>query len=78
MADKIGLVHTDVKRAEERLLGTKFCFNCQAQRPMEGGRSLPRGKTKIWKCKICVAKAHPAKKEKSNAPKTKLNSRKTA
>lgn len=48
-----------VRRAEERVLGTKFCFSCQRHRPLEGGKAVVRPRTKIWRCAECAAKQNP-------------------
>ena len=56
MADHPNLTETQVKQAEERLLGTKFCFSCQKQRLLEGGRSVVKGRNRVWKCAFCFNK----------------------
>ena len=60
MSDSPNFYGTQAKRAEERLLGTKYCFACAKQRSMEGGRSVIRGKNRVWKCATCYAKKTPA------------------
>lgn len=59
MADTDGAYYTKAKRAEEKLLGTKFCFGCQRQQPVETGKSFVRGKNRVWKCHTCVSKMNP-------------------
>jgi len=56
MSDTPGFYATQAKMAEERILGTKFCFACGSQRPLEGGRNFLRGKNRIWKCMACANK----------------------
>ena len=59
MSDSENFYGTQVKRAEERILGTKFCFACQRQKPADTGKSFVRGKNRVWKCAVCAAKANP-------------------
>lgn len=59
MSDSPYFYGTLAKRAEEKLLGTKFCFACQKQRPLATGKNFIRGKNKMWKCHMCVAKLTP-------------------
>jgi ribosomal protein L37AE/L43A len=59
MSDTPGFIATQVKKAEEKLLGTKFCFACQKQRPVETGKAFVRGKNRVWKCFACINKLTP-------------------
>lgn len=56
--DKNNHLEYQVKAAEERLLGTKFCFACQKGKPIQDGKYFNRGKIKLWKCAQCVAKTN--------------------
>jgi hypothetical protein len=56
LSDTPGFIGTLAKRAEERLLGTKFCFACQKQRPVATGKNFMRGKNRMWKCYACIEK----------------------
>lgn len=62
--------HTEhmVQRAQEKILGKKFCFSCQKPKPLESGKVMVRGNSKVWRCKECAAKKNPAgfKKESGN------------
>lgn len=53
--------HTEqmVQRAQEKILGTKFCFACQKPKPIESGKSIQRGKSKTWRCFSCANKLSP-------------------
>ena len=53
--------HTEVQvqKAQEKILGTKFCFACQKDRPLESGKIIQRGKTKTWRCFSCANKLSP-------------------
>ena len=61
--------HTEklVQKAQEKILGTKFCFSCQKPKPLEAGKLVPRGNGRVWRCKECAAKQSPMgfKKEKN-------------
>ena len=50
--------HTEyaVRKAAEKLLGTKFCYGCQKHRPIKTGKLLQRSTSKVWKCGECIAK----------------------
>lgn len=54
-----GFVVNQAKRAEEKILGTKFCFCCQKHRNIENGKHIMRGKTKSWRCMECAKKLNP-------------------
>lgn len=53
--------HTEVQvqKAQEKILGTKFCFACQKDRPLELGKIIKRGKTKTWRCFSCANQQSP-------------------
>lgn len=55
-----------VQRAQERILGTKFCFACQKARPIDAGKLIRRGNGTVWRCASCANKQSPMgfKKEK--------------
>jgi hypothetical protein len=59
MPSSEGFFVNQVKRAEEKLLGTKFCFGCQRHRSLENGKQVVRGKTKSWRCMDCANKIKP-------------------
>jgi hypothetical protein len=54
-----GSVSKLATKAEENVLGTKFCFGCQKPRDIETGRHIMRGKTKAWRCINCINKKNP-------------------
>ena len=57
MADSPNFYATQAKRAEEEILGTKFCFACQKHRPLATGRRV--GPNRKWRCADCAAKVTP-------------------
>ena len=59
MPSSENFVVNQVARAEEKILGTKFCFCCQKQRNIESGKWIMRGKTKSWRCMDCAKKLNP-------------------
>lgn len=59
MPNSTSQVYTMVKEAGEKLLGTKFCFSCQKDRPLETGKRMKRGNSMVWRCGLCAAKKSP-------------------
>ena len=59
MIDRSNHLEHLVQRAQERILGTKFCFSCQKAKPLETGKLVKRGNGTIWRCKDCAAKKSP-------------------
>lgn len=43
-------------KAEEAILGTRWCSNCQNSQPLKGGewKVLGDGMRRRWKCGTCV------------------------
>jgi hypothetical protein len=60
---------TQAKLAEEKLLGTKFCFSCQKDRPIATGKTTRKGNSSVWRCQMCASRATPSgfKKQKEAA-----------
>ena len=67
MRNRENHLEVKVQKAQEKILGTKFCFSCQKPKPLESGKLVPRGNGRVWRCKECAAKQSPMgfKKEKS-------------
>ena len=67
MIDRSNHIENLVQKAQEKILGTKFCFACQKDRPLADGKLIQRGKTKTWRCHSCANKQSPMgfKKEKN-------------
>jgi len=61
MPDTDGALHLQVRRAAEKLQGTKFCFRCQSYRPIDKGEQ-PKGKS--WRCFSCLGKLKEASNER--------------
>lgn len=59
MIDRTNHIENLVQRAQEKILGTKFCFACQKQKPLDSGKIVQRGKTKTWRCFACANKQSP-------------------
>ena len=66
MIDRSNHIENLVQKAQEKILGTKFCFACQKDRPLEAGKLIRRGRGVTWRCKECANKQSPMgfKKEK--------------
>lgn len=60
MRNRENQLEVKAQRAQEKILGTKFCFSCQKQRPLEAGKIILRGKSKTWRCATCAKGKNPA------------------
>ena len=49
-----GELHEDVKKAEERSTGKKYCSNCGKYSSIEGGGSVISNRRPRWKCAKCM------------------------
>jgi len=49
-----GELHEDVKKAEERITGKKYCSNCGKYSSIEGGGSVISNRRSRWKCAKCM------------------------
>jgi hypothetical protein len=68
MIARKGQVYDMVKKAGDKVLGTKFCFSCQRHRPIETGKVFQRKGSRVWRCSECAIKMNHAgfTKEKQN------------
>ena len=68
MRDRSNQMEVKAQRAQEKILGTKFCFACQKPRPINEGKKVPRGNGLTWRCFSCINKQNPSgfKKEKND------------
>jgi hypothetical protein len=67
MRNRENQLEVKVQRAQEKILGTKFCFACQKPRPIDEGKKVPKGTGMTWRCFGCINKQNPmgfARKEK--------------
>lgn len=59
MRDRSNHLEKQVAVAAEKVLGSKFCFSCQRQKPLANGKMVKRGKSTIWRCLECLNKKYP-------------------
>ena len=59
MRDRSNHVEVKAQKAQEEILGTKFCFACQKPRPINEGKKVPRGTGMTWRCFNCANKLNP-------------------
>jgi len=57
MPDSEGALHLQIRKAAEKVQGTKFCFQCQRHRPIEQGK-YPTGRS--WRCFDCLGRSKEA------------------
>ena len=60
MVARKGQVYDMVKKAGDKVLGTKFCFSCQRHRPIETGKVFQRKGSRVWRCAECAIKMNIA------------------
>jgi hypothetical protein len=55
----------DIKKAQEKITGRKFCSSCHSYKLIDGGKDLPitSGKSTRWKCASCIARISARKYE---------------
>lgn len=58
--DKNNHLEFMVQKAQEKILGTKFCFSCQKPKPLASGKNIIHGKSRTWRCLECVARKNPS------------------
>lgn len=59
MPSSENFIANQVSRAQEKITGKKFCFRCAKERSIEGGKHVLTGKTKAWRCAVCLNKQNP-------------------
>lgn len=52
-----GHTYDEVRNAEIRITGKKFCSNCRRTAGIEGGSTIIRNKRTRWRCKSCTENA---------------------